>query len=176
MKRGRKRQTEGGFVEEVGFLWFLTNNVMHNRLCRFVCAAEKPGLKTPTSLYPSAAEGLRGGAGRRQLRDQGLLIFGGSRGPRLRGPRWGRWVGVPTMLSGLPSTVYKGRLVGRKEDASVWKLTGEGNACLLMITFHTLSSFEQVSLLLLFSLNIVYVVNVYVSPPLRWFLRGCLLW
>lgn len=50
-------------------------------------------LKPPTSLYPSAAEGLRGGAGRRQLRDQGLLIFGGSRGPRLtalRLPRWDR--------------------------------------------------------------------------------------
>ncbi|TNN72755.1 hypothetical protein EYF80_017039 [Liparis tanakae] len=40
-----------------------------------------------------AAEGLRGGAGRRQLRDQGLLVFGGSRGPRLmtlRLPRWDR--------------------------------------------------------------------------------------
>lgn len=48
----------------------------------FVCAA-KQGLQPPTSLYPSAAEGLSGGAGRRQLRDQGLLIFGGSRGPRL---------------------------------------------------------------------------------------------
>lgn len=93
MKQGRKRQTEGGFVEEVGFLWLLTNNVLNHRLCRFVGAAEKPGMKPPTSLYPSAAEGLRGGAGRRQLRDQGLLIFGGSRGPRLtalRLPRWDR--------------------------------------------------------------------------------------
>lgn len=48
-------------------------------LCRFATVA----LEVPTSLYPSAAEGLRGGAGRKQLRDHGLLIFGGSRGPRL---------------------------------------------------------------------------------------------
>lgn len=108
----------------MNFFQFLNNNAYQIcilRLCRFICAAKK-GLPTPTSLYPSAAEGLRGGAGRRQLRDQGLLIFGGSRGPRLtalRLPRWDRWVGVPTMLSGLPSTVYVVSKDRRQESVKI---------------------------------------------------------
>lgn len=40
-------------------------------------------LVNSTSLLERAAEGLSGGAGRRQLRLQGLGVLGGSRGPHM---------------------------------------------------------------------------------------------
>lgn len=125
-KRGMKRKS----IWSVWLIWSTYQRCILR--CGHVCA--KHGLKQPTSLYPSAAEGFSGGAGRRQLRDQGLLIFGGSRGPRLialRLPRWERWVGAPTMLSGLPSTVYTQRL---HEDQKVWA----NHACNKFFTFSLL--------------------------------------
>lgn len=101
------QRREGGHVEEGDFLQVLSTTVLAwpimRNWCRFVCAA----LQVPTSLWPRAAEGLRGGAGRRQLRVHGLLVFGGSRGPRLTAlgpPRWDRCVVALTVLSGFPST------------------------------------------------------------------------
>lgn len=52
---------------------------------------------------------MRGGAGLRQLKDQGLVILGGSRGPRLTAVvpkpcKW--WEDVPGMVKGL-STLCK---------------------------------------------------------------------